>query len=688
MSPKKAAAAAARLQDRSATPRLPQARAARAGTRVPVAHAAASAQQARGTPLRVQVSKSRQRALVREYGLEMAPVSEAESLQCREALKALVSTGRARGFLTRQEVRDQLPEMPADADVLESTLKLLEGMGIGVYEQAPDDATLLVVGSTAATTSEDDAEAAAEDAASAVEAEFSRTTDPVRLYMRGVGSFDLLTREGEIEIAKRIEAGLQDMLLAISSAPAVVAEILSLGDRIAAGELNIGEVVDGLVRADEADDYVAEEDMDAFDTDITTDAGVAGTPTTRRLDELRVAALERLAAIRAAFDALGKAFEQHGFGSAAYQRAQRILSDEVATLRFTARTTETLCGVLRVQVDEVRRHERDIRRIAVDRCGMPQHRFVQGFMAAALDLGWGEAEAAARRPYSAALARQLPAVQELQRRLVEVQRRAVVPLDELKAIHRRMTEGERASREAKQEMIEANLRLVVSVAKKYANRGLQLLDLVQEGNLGLIKAVDRFEHRRGFKFSTYATWWVRQAITRAIADQARTIRVPVHTIDAINKLNRVSRTHLHQFGREPEVAVLAQKLAMTEAKVRQILKVAKEPISLDLQVGDDSDATLGDLVEDTQADAPPDAAMRTELHGLVDELLAGLSVPERDVMRMRFGIGMKDDLTLDEVGRRLDMSRARVREIEAQAMRKLRDPGRLDRLRSHAVTLQ
>jgi RNA polymerase primary sigma factor len=503
--------------------------------------------------------------------------------------------------------------------------------------------------------------------------------------MREMGAFDLLTREGEIEISKRIEAGLQEMVRAIAAAPAVVAEILALADRIAGGDVGIADVVDGLARADEADDYVAEEDDDAFDDDADAAAGRA---TTRRLAELQRAALERFADVRTAFDALRKAYERGGYGTAAYQKAQKRLTDEVMTLRFTAKTIDGLCRSLRDQVAQLRDHERALRRIVVERCGMPQARFAEHVAPHLLDTDWLPAHASARRPYSAALSRQRSAIEALLRAMGELQQRAVVPLAELKAIHARMVQAERAALDGKRELIEANLRLVISIAKKYANRGMSFLDLIQEGNVGLMKAVDKFEYRRGFKFSTYATWWIRQAITRAVADQARTIRVPVHMLESINKINRVSRAHLHEHGVVPDAATLAEKVGLPEDRVRQALAVAKEPISLETPIADDGDATLGDFVEDTQSPTPIDAAMHAGLRDAVTALLARLNAREAEVVRMRFGIGTGVDHTLEEIGQQLEMSRERVREIEAQALRKLRrQPDGSERLKSYADAL-
>ncbi|WP_280151563.1 RNA polymerase sigma factor RpoD [Piscinibacter sp. XHJ-5] len=633
-------------------------------------------------PLRVKVPKSKQRALVREFDLELAALTDEEVHERRSDLKALVRMGKTRGFLTQQEIHDHLPQKLAGSDVLEATVKMLGDMGIAVYEHAPDAATLLVEGGSAAAATEDEAEEAAEAAVSTLDSDFGRTTDPVRMYMREMGSFELLTREGEIQIAKRIEGGLQAMMLAISASPAIVAEVLSYGDLIAAGRMDIAEVVDGFVVDGEADDYVAEEDFDSFDEAEGDDDG-GGKAATQRLEERRVAALERFACMRTRLDTLTKAIARSGYGTPAHRKAQRALSEEMSRVRFTVKTIDRLCGMLRAHVDEVRRHERDIRRIAVDRCGMPQEHFVARFVPDPLDRRWGELEAAAGRPYSSALGRHLPAVQELQAKLAHLRERVGIPLDELKAIHDRMNEGERASLEGKREMIEANLRLVISVAKKYANRGMQFLDLIQEGNVGLMKAVEKFEYRRGFKFSTYATWWIRQAITRSIADQGRTIRVPVHMIEALNKMNRVGRAHLHQFGVQADVATLARKLDLPEAKVRQIMKIAKEPVSMELPVGDEGDTTLGDFIEDGQNVAPMDSALQSGLRAVVDEVLEGLSPREAKVLRMRFGIGMSSDHTLEEVGRQFDVTRERIRQIEAKALRKLKHPSRTDKLRTY-----
>ena len=638
-------------------------------------------------PLRVKVPKSKERALIREFGLDVTTLTEAEVEKRRIELTTLVKMGKTRGFLTHQEINDHLPEKLVDAEVIEAIVKMLNDMGIAVYEQAPDAATLLVAGGTGAAATDEEAEEAAEAALSTVDSEFGRTTDPVRMYMREMGLFELLTREGEIEIAKRIEAGLQAMMLAISASPSIMAEVLAFGDKISSGDLAISAVVDGFVVAGEADDYVAEEDVDSFDDEGDDDGDDGSKAMTRRLAEMKVAALERFASMRAGFDRLRRAFEKNGYDSTAYRKAQQSLSSELMTVRFTVKTIDQLCTMLRAQVEEVRRHEREIRRIAVDRCGMSHQHFIKQFPPNVLNLKWVETEAAAGKAYSAALGRSVPAVQELQTKLMGLQARAVIPLDALKAISKEMSEGERSSRAAKKEMIEANLRLVISIAKKYTNRGMQFLDLIQEGNVGLMKAVEKFEYRRGFKFSTYATWWIRQAITRSIADQARTIRVPVHMIESINKMNRVSRAHLQEFGFEADVATIALKLELPEAKVRQIMKIAKEPISLESPVGDEGDTTLGDFIEDTYNVSPMEASMQSGLRAVVSELLDGLTPREAKVLRMRFGIDMSSDHTLEEVGKQFDVTRERIRQIEAKAMRKLKHPSRSEKLRTFVEAL-
>ena len=642
---------------------------------------------AKAKPLRMKVSRAKERALMREFGLDETALTEEEATKRRQELKTLIKMGKTRGFLTHQEINDHLPEKLVDNEILEAIVSMLNDMGIAVYEQAPDAATLLIAGGGTSTATEEEAEEAAEAALSTVDSEFGRTTDPVRMYMREMGTVGLLTREGEIEIAKRIEGGLQAMMLAISASPTTIAEILVYADRIQRGDMQISEVVDGFVSDDEADDYVAEEDYDEFDEDDDDDGQGGSKALTKKLEELKSQALVKFDLLRTHFDRMRKAFEKDGYKSAAYNKAQHAISEDLMTIRFTVKTIEKLCQILRSQVDDVRRYEREIRKIVVDKCAMPQDHFIRTFPPSILNLKWAEREVALARPYSAVLQRNLPAIQELQQKLIDLQARAVVPLEDLKEINRKMNEGEKASRDAKKEMIEANLRLVISIAKKYTNRGLQFLDLIQEGNIGLMKAVDKFEYRRGYKFSTYATWWIRQAITRSIADQARTIRIPVHMIETINKMNRISRQHLQEFGYEPDAPTLAEKMEIPEDKIRKIMKIAKEPISMETPIGDDDDSHLGDFIEDTNNTAPIDAAMQAGLRDVVKDILDSLTPREAKVLRMRFGIEMSTDHTLEEVGKQFDVTRERIRQIEAKAIRKLKHPSRSDKLRTYLDNL-
>lgn len=638
-------------------------------------------------PLRMKISKAKERALMKEFGLDETVLSEEDLAKRRSRLKTLIKLGKTRGYLTHGEISDHLPDKLVDAETLEVVISMLNDMGVAVYEQTPDAETLLLNNTGQSATTEEEAEEEAEAALSTVDSEFGRTTDPVRMYMREMGTVELLTREGEIEIAKRIEGGLMDMMEAISASPATIAEILNMGEEIREGKVVISTVVDGFVNANENDDYVAEEDFDEYDEEDDDDGKGGSKALTKKLEELKNEALRRFDKLRELFEKMHKIYDKEGYGGPAYMKAQHAISAELMTIRFTAKTIEKLCDMVRAQVDDVRKKERELRRIIVDKCGMPQETFIKDFPPNLLNLQWVEKQASAGKPWSAVMTRNIPPIQELQQKLMDLQSRVVVPLTELKDINKRMNEGEAASRDAKKEMIEANLRLVISIAKKYTNRGLQFLDLIQEGNIGLMKAVDKFEYRRGYKFSTYATWWIRQAITRSIADQARTIRIPVHMIETINKMNRISRQHLQEFGFEPDASILAAKMEIPEDKIRKIMKIAKEPISMETPIGDDDDSHLGDFIEDGANTAPIDAAMQAGLRDVVKDILDGLTPREAKVLRMRFGIEMSTDHTLEEVGKQFDVTRERIRQIEAKALRKLKHPSRSDKLRSFIDSL-
>ena len=604
------------------------------------------------------------------------PMTPEEYEARRNRLKQLIKLGKDRGYLTFGEINDHLPDDLVDAEAIDGIISTFSDMGIAVYDQAPDAETLLMSENAPMASSDDDVEDEAEAALTTVDSDFGRTTDPVRMYMREMGTVELLTREGEIEIAKRIEEGLKHMVMAISACPTTINEILSHVQRVKEGTAQIEEVVDGLV-TDEGEEYAGAGVSDDSDED-----GPAGGMSSKQLEELRVQAMAKLEIVSVQFGKMRMAYQQEGYKSAGYVAAQDAIQNEMMGIRFTAKMVERLADTLRAQVEEVRKLERAVLYTCVDRVGMPRQHFIKTFPGNETNLDWvlGEVEAAHR--YSTVLERHVPAVQELQQKLIDLQNRVVLPLKDLKEVNKRMTMGEAKARKAKREMTEANLRLVISIAKKYTNRGLQFLDLIQEGNIGLMKAVDKFEYRRGYKFSTYATWWIRQAITRSIADQARTIRIPVHMIETINKMNRINRQILQETGAEPDPATLAAKMDMPEDKIRKILKIAKEPISMETPIGDDDDSHLGDFIEDLITLAPADSALHGSMRDVVKEVLDSLTPREAKVLRMRFGVEMSSDQTLEEVGKQFDVTRERIRQIEAKALRKLRHPSRADKLRS------
>ncbi|AGM40207.1 RpoD family RNA polymerase sigma factor [Spiribacter salinus M19-40] len=606
-------------------------------------------------------------------------------------IRELIARGKEQGYLTYAEVNDHLPDDIVEPEQIEDIIGMINDMGIPVHETAPDADTLLL-SDGAVSTDEDEAEEAAA-ALAAVDAEFGRTTDPVRMYMREMGTVELLTREGEIELAKRIEDGLDQVLRALSGYPESSKTMVALHHGIQNGELRLGDVVAGFRDITELVDNVPEivATHQAAAAEAAREAEAAAEEAAENDTEAPAVAdtgpdPERAAQIFDRIEVLHnemlEILDKEGPDSPRLGDLREEMTGLFLAFKFVPKVIEGLANNLRKAVEGVRAAEREVMRVATKQAGMPRKDFIASFPGHETDPAWIDTVIKAKKPYSAKLSEHRQALLDEQSELTQIRELTGLPPAEIKEINRRMSIGEAKARRAKKEMVEANLRLVISIAKKYTNRGLQFLDLIQEGNIGLMKAVDKFEYRRGYKFSTYATWWIRQAITRSIADQARTIRIPVHMIETINKLNRVSRQMLQEMGREPHPEELAERMEMPEDKVRKVLKIAKEPISMETPIGDDEDSHLGDFIEDTSVMSPVDSATREGLRESVREVLSGLTPREAKVLRMRFGIDMNTDHTLEEVGKQFDVTRERIRQIEAKALRKLRHPTRSDSLRS------
>ncbi len=619
----------------------------------------------------------------------------------RVRLRQLVIQGKDRGYITYAEINDALPDDMSDAEQIDNIVNMIQGLGIQVTEEAPDAETLLMSDNSAGMTDED-AVAEAEAALSQADSEFGRTTDPVRMYMREMGQVDLLTREDEIVIAKEIEHALKNMIQAISACPGSVAEILALIDQIKKDEIRVDEVVEAIIDPNEvllnelglshlesppvpAAQKTSQSDDDAdadSDSEDEEDGEDAGSIESANLEELKAQVIEHFKQIEKSYTKMNTALNRYGSSNAKYIEHRNAIASKLLEVRFSTRQIESLSQSMRNRVDQIRKLEREIRDICLDRVRMDRDYFLQNFLPNMTNLEWLEDEIGKNRVWGDALDRFRHAILEKQTVMAELEQHARISIAELKEISKNMVASEKETAAAKQKMIQANLRLVISIAKKYTNRGLQFLDLIQEGNIGLMKAVDKFEYRRGYKFSTYATWWIRQAITRSIADQARTIRIPVHMIETINKMNRISRQHLQETGEEPDPAKLAELMEMPEDKIRKIMKIAKEPISMETPIGDDDDSHLGDFIEDANNIAPADAAMYSSLREVTADVLESLTPREAKVLRMRFGIDMNTDHTLEEVGKQFDVTRERIRQIEAKALRKLRHPTRSDKLKS------
>ncbi|QSR33964.1 RNA polymerase sigma factor RpoD [Marinobacterium iners] len=608
--------------------------------------------------------------------------------QQQSRLKELIARGKEQGYLTYAEVNDHLPEDIADPDQVEDIIRMINDMGIRVAEEAPDAEDLLLTGGDSA----DEADEEAVAALAAVESDAGRTTDPVRMYMREMGTVELLTREGEIDIAKRIEEGIREVMMALSRFPGSVDIILNAYNQVLQEEGRLSDIFSGYIDPDaevpedetdapvDIDDDDDDRSDDDDDDDDDSDNSDSSTDEKERGPDPEEAR-QRFGLIQECLDNLNAARERNA-SKDDISEAVMALCNAFAPIKLSPRYYELLVERVRNCIEGIRKQERSIMRICTQKAKMPRPAFIKSFPGNETSSEWLESLANGNKPYAAAISRNLYDLQRAQRKLIQIEETIGLSLADIKEVNRAMSIGEAHARRAKKEMVEANLRLVISIAKKYTNRGLQFLDLIQEGNIGLMKAVDKFEYRRGYKFSTYATWWIRQAITRSIADQARTIRIPVHMIETINKLNRISRQMLQEMGREATPEELAERMEMPEDKIRKVLKIAKEPISMETPIGDDEDSSLGDFIEDTTLSSPVDTATGEGLREATKEILSGLTAREAKVLRMRFGIDMNTDHTLEEVGKQFDVTRERIRQIEAKALRKLRHPSRSDHLRT------